>query len=353
MNELVQSILRMPAFDLAIWGPVLTVAAAAAIALIVIEGRHFARRGQRRQWLRLRIATLPIIAATILILVGLTYVVGMRGPDLGIAAYLAVLTLGPFVYFVLHGVVGRLAGLTTGASLWIAASGLAALLAVPLVAQMLHPLIWSASRTWHEAKVTSMPAAPSPYRQQTAARLKMPGGQELWAMHLAADAGIQLQRLDMELPEYSASNVLQGMTVGLCRSGNDLHLFWDATRTLPTLKMYWHDGTGAGHQSVHALSPPTGEAADFEVVWTPTAVTLPVRIPGHIVTLVKENDRGNPVIDSLSDLGAECAPASVARRDRYGLGPPDILRLRLDRRASAVSDWAEFRAGDQPARPSR
>ena len=156
---------RVPAAVLGQWGIVALVALSIIAFLIRAEGRHFHQLGYGAAWLRLRIATLPILAITIAAVIGTYSATGISGMEALAVAYLALFTVGPAVHFGLHWLLGRMLGLARGQAIWIAFSGLIMIGIIPATADMLMPHLQTASRALSGTGATeadNAPLAPSP-----------------------------------------------------------------------------------------------------------------------------------------------------------------------------------------------
>lgn len=106
------------------------------------ERRHFVARNKGGAWLRVRLATIPILLAlAALVIIPARGTSGMEGLAV---FYILLLGVGPFVWFGAHWLVGKLGSsrLTFGESALIAGSPLALGLVLVQVAHMLQPFAW-------------------------------------------------------------------------------------------------------------------------------------------------------------------------------------------------------------------
>lgn len=355
MDSLLSSLQKIPRFDLGLWGIVFALALAAIAFLVIAEGRQFRRQGLGAPWLKLRIATLPILAVTVAVVAGIVRSSGISGMEALAAAYLTLFTAGPLLYFGLHWLCGKMLGLRAGASLHIAFSGLLMLLIVPAAGHLLQPHVNEAGRARAESRINALPRGESPYVVADARRLQTSVGAELWAIHLKARAGVRLDRLDIETPSHRNKDALRtSLPSSLCRNADDLHLLWLAERPLPTLHLFWTGPDGKAMQSTQQLVPPTGDASVFSVVWEADAVTLPVGVPGSALAMHWERESASPIVESPSAISVDCAPSRLALGDRHGLGLPSLLRLRIDLVPPKEPAWLDFRRPDErQPRPSR
>lgn len=119
---------------------------AALWLLLRWEGARFAQRGQRRAWLRVRLATVPIaLVAAAMAVLPARATPGMEGLAV---FYLLLLTVVPVWWFGAHWLVGRLTTprLAFRESAAIALSPLAAGYVLALAAQSLQGPAWSLLR---------------------------------------------------------------------------------------------------------------------------------------------------------------------------------------------------------------
>lgn len=353
MESLLPNLQRIPEFDLGLWGVIFAGTFAVLAFLIIAEGRQFRRQGLGTPWLKLRIATLPILAVTIAAIAGIIRASGISGMEALAAAYLTLFTAGPLLYFGLHWLCGRMVGLRAGASLHIAFSGLLMLLSIPAVGHLLQPHVSEAGRARAESRINALPRSESPYVVADARRLQTSVGAELWAIHLKAGTGVRLDRLDLEMPNYSSKDALRtSLPTGLCRNADDLHLLWLAERPLPTLHLFWTGADGKAMQSTQKLLPPTGDASALTVVWDTDTVTLPVSIPGSRLAMHWEREGGYPFVENPSGISVDCAPLRLALKERHGLGLPHLLRLRIDLMPPKEPAWMDFRRPDRSSAPA-
>lgn len=350
MDELIRPLQRVPAAELGLWG------VAALIALIVVafllraEARHFRRQGQGSAWLKLRIATLPILAIACGAILFTLSVSGIGGPEALTAAYLALFTIGPLVHFGLHALLGRRLGLAHGQAAWIAFSGLIMIGIVPGIAGSMLPAV----RAWHGAEsneTDTTPVAPSPYQAVAARRLTLPNQEEIWAIHYQAAAGTQLLRVDMQTSNYRVKDLLGMETATMCRRGQDLHLMWPADRPLPVLHVFWQDREGKEVRSEWTPQAPAAAAEAFVVNWQAALLRLPVAVSRAALSLVWERRDGSPRVSALQEIspGTDCAPQAIDLPQRGELGRPNGLRLRADHTLPKGPTWADFRRPESVA----
>lgn len=348
MHEFIQSLQRVPASELSLWAMVALLALVVIAVLIRAEGRHFRRLGLGSAWLKLRVATLPILAIALVAVIVAYSATGIGGPEALAVAYLVLLTVGPLVHFGLHMLLGRRLGLTRGQAAWIGFSGLLMIGSIPAVAGAVMPYLHVAVRTWHGSETSpadATPLAPSPYQRAAARRLTLPNQEEVWAMHYQAQAGTRLVRIDMQTNDYLVKDMLHMETATMCRRDQDLHLMWPADRPLPTLHVFWKDAAGQELKSSWTLQAPETAAEPFVVPWEATTLRLPTAVARSALSLAWERKGGSPRVSSLQEIspGTDCAPQEIALPQKEELGRPNGLRLRVDHSLPKGPTWADFR----------
>lgn len=115
---------------------------AAFVYVLRRERNKFAAVGKAGAWLRVRLASLPILCAVAaLVIIPVRGISGMEA--LGVF-YLMLLTAAPLFWFCAHWLVGKFTQpvLNLQESAAIAASPLVLLIALAWLAQMLQPLAW-------------------------------------------------------------------------------------------------------------------------------------------------------------------------------------------------------------------
>lgn len=320
--------------------------AALVIAGVILRGerRRYAARGQGGAWWALRLATLPI-AAVAVAAVWLP-ARAMGGPEALALFYLLAFTAGPLVYFVLHGLVGRL---TRPALAWrdsaaIAGSGLALAIGIALAAQFVQPTVFHATRGLAQWQRDTTAEAPRAHRLAEARRFTLPEIGEVWTEHWQAPPGVTLERVEQAFGTEFV-RVDQNAGGGLCRSGEDVHLIWPAAVPAPRWRVFWRDGAGRLQRAEWTSAPPAGTPDAFAPQWTAAAVVLPVRLPRGMVSLARAWDDGRENFELLDrppvDLRQTCLPQEV--RPVAGTEAPTALRIGLWRRDLQAMRFATFR----------
>lgn len=327
----------MPRIDpevLPYWAVLAVLALVAIVVALYLERRGFAIRGKGGAWLVLRLASLPIVAVTAAAVVFPARTVsGMEGLA---AFYLLLVTAGPAVYFGLHWLVGRIAGLAGRESMGVALVGLAILLGPPLLAQFAQNWVWEVARLVKEAAYAKAPLKPFPYALAAKQRFELPGVGEVWTEHWQAPAaaGVEVERIEFEIRGRYAR--VESANAGyLCRSGRDFHVLWLASVAPPRWRVYWQDGGTALARSDWNSGPPQGPVQPFALQWLPDGFVLPARIPRGIATLGRAREGGSDYFDDLHRLQAgetfadSCLPLEYRRVNAANETPITALGLRL------------------------
>ncbi|MCP5267442.1 MAG: hypothetical protein H6943_00240 [Zoogloeaceae bacterium] len=344
MSGQFDSLWQLPTPTLGLWGLVLLFSLFTCAVLIRAEGRYFRRIGRVSAWLKLRLASLPILILAVLAVVVVFSIFGGSGMEALAIAYLVLLTIGPLVHFGLHWQVGKRFGLRSMETAWIAFSGLFLLAIIPGFFTLMQPMVNSAARVLNAQQKDVTPVAPSPFAQISAQPQSLPNGEIVWAIHYQAPAEIRLLRIDMETTNHRARDVLALSTSTMCRRQNDIHLLWPADRPVPILHVFWKNAVGTTYQSTWAVQAPGGEVTPMNLAWSNTSVTLPVAISREALSFSWERQEGPPVVDSLrgSSPYGECAPSLMELPTRSEMGLPAALRLRTDHSLPKGPTWADF-----------
>lgn len=138
MDELVQTLVRLSPLAMAIWALIFVAWLGAVVWVLRREHRSWQARGKGGSALGLRIASLPILIITVLVVV--VPVRSISGMEALFWFYVALATLAPLCWFGLHGLLGRIGRppLTLAESSEIAGLGVAIVLSPFLVATALQ-----------------------------------------------------------------------------------------------------------------------------------------------------------------------------------------------------------------------
>lgn len=261
------------------------VLAVAGLLLLVYvlraERRVYVSRGKAGAWLAMRLATLPIVAvaAAVVILPARA----ISGPEALAAFYLLLFTAAPLVFFALHWLVGRIAGLASRDSLALAATGLACVLAPLLAAQFAQQLVWSTAYQLTQRAREFAPERPMPFRVVAGQRFSLAGIGEVWTEQWQAPPGVAIERIELE--QRGAFQRVEQGSGHVCRADGGVHLFWHASVPAPRWRVEWRSAEGKLARSTFASSPPTVAAVPFELQWIADGFVLPVRVAREIASI--------------------------------------------------------------------
>jgi hypothetical protein len=312
---------RMPPTVMAIWSGFALLMASAVLVAVFYERRRFAARGKAGAWLFVRLATLPIAAAATAAVVIPARAVG--GPEALAAFYLLALTAGPLVYFGLHWLAGLVAGLARKDGLTIGFSGLLMVLMPVLLANQVQPWVLNLARTMDGTGAApgsnfshgvKRPPLHQVVEQQ---RFTLPEIGEVWTERWQAPAGVRIERIELNVrgqyvPVDNASSNY------LCRNGEDVHVFWHGAVAPANWRVHWRDANDQRAYSDWTMTPPVAAALAFTPEWLPDGFTLPVRVPGGLVTYswMRENGREDSrgVVDQYAAASASSPCVQTLRR---------------------------------------
>jgi len=320
------------AIPIGIWAPLLGLGLAVCAGVWLGERKAFARRGKVAAWRWVRLATLPILAATAAIAWLPAQAVG--GPEALAVFYLCLLFVCPVVYFGLHVWLGRWVSpvLIGGEALGIAATGLLPIAVPVAAAHLLQPWYFEARAAVAEAGRLRAPVRPRPHRIVDERRFLLPEIGEVWAEHWLAPGGVRVERIESRHGgEFSRADDSSGG--GLCRAGDDVYLFWSAAALTPHWRMFWRDESGELLQSEWTSQPAAGPAEHFELRWSDAGLRLPARIPLGMVALARVPDGGVESFDGLLGPGAvydpldNCLPLDLRWPAKPGWSAPQALRI--------------------------
>jgi hypothetical protein len=317
----------------AMWSAVFFGIAIAIAGLLVLEQRAFAARGKAGSWRWLRLASLPILAVTALVVVLAARAVSGA---LALAVfYLALFTVAPMLWFGLHVLFGRWLSprMSRGESTWVALTGLAILGLPPLVLGALQSPLYRLELGLDKARRDAMDEVPLAHRMSPVRRLSLGDAGDIHAQTLSAPPGVTVDRIDAQGGELWSDTATQ-MHAYFCRAGEDLHLAWPVGSTVPPLRLYWHGDDGVGRRSEFRTGDPAHAlpAEEFTVAWRDDGVDLPVpvarsRVQFGWVTDGVEVFRPAETLQRDENLVDDCVMRGY-RRDAWRTEGP-VQRLRL------------------------
>ncbi|MGB4064839.1 MAG: hypothetical protein WBK19_13535 [Azonexus sp.] len=281
INYFLTSLSKLSLFDQWAWGAVGVAVLAATGLILFLERRHFAARDKAGSWLSLRLLSLfillPVTAGVIVI-----PSMAISGPEALAYFYLALLVLGPLVWFAGHALCGRLLrpALSKGESLFMAASGLLVMLLPFGAATLAQGPIFHTSRGLTQSAFQAAPAAALPHAVGPIQRFNLPTVGLIYTQSLIAPGGVELERIDRKVGENWSDTATSTRDI-FCRDGQNLHLMWSAREPTPVLRLYWRQN---GQRVQTDFSPATAstdpaEPREFKVSFRPDGIDPPVPIP--------------------------------------------------------------------------
>lgn len=341
---------RMPPTILAIWSLFALLMTIAVLIVVFYERRRFALQNKAGAWLFLRLASFPIAAVAIAAVVIPARAVG--GPEALAAFYLLAVTAGPLVYFGLHWLAGMVAGLARKDALAVGLSGLLMVLVPVLLANQAQYWVFDLARG-----IDGIGAEPGPYfspgvkssplhqvvEQQ---RFTLPEIGEVWTERWQAPAGVSVERIELYVRGQYVE-VDNASSNYLCMNGHDVHVFWHGAVAPANWRVHWRDASGQRAYSDWIMTPPVAVAVAFTPEWLPDGLTLPVRVPGGMVTYswMRENGRedSRAALDRYSDAGARPPCVQTLRRAVTAeQSPINAIGLRLWRFDTQQMLYATF-----------
>lgn len=270
-----------------LWGTVFLGILGGIVWLLRTEKRQFERRGKGRGWVGMRLLALPMLAVTAAVIV--LPARSISGPEALGYFYLALFTLGPLTWFGLHWLAGTLQSprFTRGESFNLAFTGLAILIAPPMLAGMAQGPIFMASHQMQEHGFSSAALAPLAHTALPVHRFRLGEAGEIHTQTLQAPPGVHIERIDSRIGNHW-SNTATMTHAYLCRQGEDLHLAWPAGSPLAPLRIFWRDSQGKRYQAeyqVDLASLAMLPAQDFVVGWRDDGIDLPVPLMRDVVQL--------------------------------------------------------------------
>lgn len=349
------SLSKLPLFDQWAWGTVGVAVLAAAGLILFRERRHFAARHKAGSWLSLRLLSLflllPVTAGVIII-----PSMAISGPEALAYFYLALLVLGPLVWFAGHTLCGRLLrpAFSKGESRFMAASGLFILLLPFGAATLAQGPIFHASRGLTQSAFQAAPAAALPHAVGPVQRFNLPTVGLIYTQSLIAPAGIEVERIDRKVGENWSDTATSTRDI-FCRDGQNLHLMWSAREPTPVLRLYWRQN---GQRVQADFSPATAadpaEPREFKVSFRPDGIDPPVPIPRSRTSIAYFVGPDHLYFNSLNPLqpgetfADDCIMPGYKRVAWETEGPPQAIALMFFQSADAPYLRAEIKRPDEP-----
>ncbi len=281
IDRLLMAARSLSLFERWAWGLVGILVLLAIGVILFRERRHFARLGRAGPWLSMRLLGLFVLLP---LTVGVVVLPAraIAGMEALAAFYVALIVLGPLVWFAGHVLAGRLLrpAFSSGESLLMGASGLLIVL-LPALAMTLaqRPIFHAqhrlAARAFEGTPVDRLPYAVGPVQQ-----FELAGVGRVFAQSLRAPTGFVLERIDQKLGDAWHDTRSTTRTV-FCRDGQNLHFFWTTGEALPALRFHWRQDEGPVHADFVPTAAPAsaGAARAFRIAFRRDGVDPPVPIP--------------------------------------------------------------------------
>ena len=286
----------MPPTIRTIWSVFALLMVMAVLAAVRYERRHYVAHNKAGAWLFVRLATLPIAAASAAAVVIPARAVG--GPEALAAFYLLAVTAGPLVYFGLHWFAGFVSGLARKDALAIGLSGLLMVLVPVLLANRVQPWVFDLARAMDGTGAAPgsnfAPGEKKPPLHQVVEqqRFTLPEIGEVWTERWQAPAGVRVERVELEVRGQYVE-VSGASSNYLCMSGEDVRVFWHGAVAPARWRVHWRDANDRRAYSEWTMTPPAVAAVAFTPEWLPDGFALPVHVPSGMITYtwMRENGR--------------------------------------------------------------
>ncbi len=326
---------------LLVWGLFALLVVVAAFFVLRAERRSYVRQGKPGAWLAVRLATLPIAALALAAVFGISSRVS--GMEALAWFYGSLITVAPLIYFGLHALLARIAGLSGGQGMGLAGVGLGILLAPAAVAGFAQSAGWTVDRAWSGFEAGRAEITPPAHSLAAAGRHLMPGGEELWSQHWRAGAAVTgIEGLEVasygEVSQRGGRPQFYSFGTWICRDRMDLHVTWPASMGETTLTVRWRDASGKLRASQLRVAPPQGEPAPLAAQWGAEGVSLPVRPPRVAAWTAWPQPEGKPdgkleYFTSLNMWQPHESPQDFCLPRPYrGTNPVGGIALRIERR---------------------
>ncbi|MBS1142992.1 MAG: hypothetical protein H6R14_398 [Proteobacteria bacterium] len=345
------SLSKLPVFDQWAWGTVGLAGLATAGLILFLERRYFSARDKAGSWLALRVLSLfillPLTAGIIIV-----PAMAISGPEALAYFYVALLIVGPLVWFASHTLCGRLLrpALSKGESRSLAASGLLILLLPFLLATVAQGPIFMASRGLSDSAFRNAPPAALPYTVGPVRSFTLPTVGLIFTQSLTAPAGLELERVDRKVGEHWADTATSSRDI-VCRDQQNIHLMWSAREPTPVLRLYWRLNGRRVHADFSPAPAPANaaEAGEFKIRFRPDGIDPPAPIPRSRASIAYFVGPDNLYFNSLNPLQPgetfenDCILPGYKRVAWEKEGPPQAITLSFFQRADAPYLRAEIR----------
>jgi len=330
---------------LALLGAFALAALAVLVVVLAYERRAFARDGKARAWIIVRVATLPLLVATVAVV--LLPARSIRGMEALAAFYGLLFTAAPLVWFGGHWLVGRAARppLAAAESLRLAATLPAFLIAAAFLAGALQSLAWSFTVAVERAGYGMAEESPPPHAVAASRRWATPAGDVLYARWQAPE-DVRVERIDARIGDRLIENAGRSFLQRLCQAPGTIVVVQSAGESLPTLRVYWR---APGHRRLRVSTlpaPPPAEITPFEVAWRgDTGFELPEPLPRLAIFLAREHEPPGTFFSNEAQVyrAGEAIDQSCLPEGWRARSPIRGLRVRIDSRTSPEPIWLEAR----------
>ncbi len=275
------------------FGLLALVAIAAAIWGLVLERRAFIGRGKGAGWFAVRVAMLPILAAT----AGALFVPMWLFPrvDTLITFVAGLVTTVPLAWFGLHLIVGKLSrpSLTAGEATQLAIMPVAAVIILVVAGHALQPIAWTMARTQETNAFVDAVLQPSPYSLESVSLIAQEGN-GIVAATWRGPAEWTPARIDMALPHFHVKDAGKSMLHQICQEPGAIHVAWPADTPLPPMQIYWRNASGALQRADLPMPSTLPAAVPFAVTWSDNGFSLPRPFSRHAVQTSSETASTEP-----------------------------------------------------------
>ncbi len=285
----------MPPTVRTIWSVFALLMVIGVLIAIIYERRQYAARNKAGAWLFVRLATLPIAAASAAAVVVPARAIG--GPEALAAFYLLGFTVGPLVFFGLHWFVGLVAGFSRKDALAIGSTGLLMLLVPVGLASQAQLWVFELARaidgTDNAPGSNFVPGKTMPAVHQLAEqqRFTLPEIGEVWTERWQAPVGVRVERVELNA-RGQYIEVSGESSNYLCKHGEDVHVFWHGAVAPAHWRVHWRDANDQRGYSDWTMTPPAVAAIAFTPEWLPDGFALPVPVPSSMVNYTWMRDNG-------------------------------------------------------------
>ncbi|MBY0274515.1 hypothetical protein K2Z84_04170, partial [Candidatus Binatia bacterium] len=319
--------------------------------VLVRERRSFVREGKGRAWAFVRLGSLPLLLATVAVVV--LPARAISGMEALAVFYGALFTAAPLVWFGGHWLLGRAArpALSSAESLRLSATLPAFLIGAAMLAQALQPLAWSVAVAAESARYRMANDAEPRHEVAASRRWTTPAGDVVLVRWQAPD-DVAVERIDVRAGAYVFENAGRTLLHRLCQAPGTIVIVQPASEPMPTLRVYWHDPADRRLRASTLPTPPPADPTPFEIAWhDETGFTLPEPLPRQAIYLARESDPAGTFFstEAQSYLPGEPFERSCLPEGWRARAPLRGLRVRVDGLAAPGPLWLE---AVRPVRPA-